>query len=106
MTSGLLRCLLHQAHLPSLHKNGCPPHGLVATLHGLQHRVRLSVGVPVCVQLQQGRWDEVGDRGGDSSGSEADAAVPAVRPANLSKKEWEMLLEARELQQGAFAFDK
>ncbi len=57
------------------------------------------------VQLRRGRWDEDEGRGGDSSGSEA-AEVPAVRPANMSKKEWEMLQEARELQQGAFAFDK
>ena len=61
-----------------------------------------------CLQLRRGRWDEEDDvgRGVDSSGSEAAAAVPAVRPANMSKREWELLQEARELEQGAFAFDK
>ncbi len=59
------------------------------------------------LQLRRGRWDEEEDvaRGGDSSGSEA-AAAPAVRPANMSKREWELLQEAQELEQGAFAFDK
>jgi len=63
----------------------------------------------LCLQLRRGRWDEEDDvgRGGDSSGSEAAAAAaPAVRPANMSKREWELLQEARELEQGAFAFDK
>ncbi|KAL0018705.1 hypothetical protein WJX79_006061 [Trebouxia sp. C0005] len=59
-------------------------------------------------QLRRGRWDEEDDvgRGGVSSGSEAAAAAPAVRPANMSKREWDLLQEARELEQGAFAFDK
>ncbi|KAL0053305.1 hypothetical protein WJX82_004023 [Trebouxia sp. C0006] len=59
-------------------------------------------------QLRRGRWDEEDDvrRGGDSSGSEAAAAAPAVRPVNMTKREWELLQEARELEQGAFAFDK
>lgn len=62
----------------------------------------------LCLQLRRGRWDEEddGDRGGDSSGSEAAAAAPAVRPVNMTKREWELLQEARELEQGAFAFDK
>ncbi|KAL0029936.1 hypothetical protein WJX77_008325 [Trebouxia sp. C0004] len=58
-------------------------------------------------QLRRGRWDAEDDvgSGGDSSGSEA-ATAPAVRPTNMSKREWELLQEARELEQGAFAFDK
>ncbi len=62
----------------------------------------------LCLQLRRGRWDEEDDvrRGGDSSGSEAAAAAPAVRPVNMTKREWELLQEARELEQGAFAFDK
>lgn len=57
------------------------------------------------VQLRRGRWDEEDARGACSSGSEADD-VPAVKPGNMSKREWELLQEARELEQGAFAFDK
>lgn len=57
------------------------------------------------VQLRRGRWDEEDNRGASSSGSEADG-VPAVKPGNMSKREWELLQEARELEQGAFAFDK
>lgn len=57
------------------------------------------------VQLRRGRWDEEEQRGAGSSGPEAEA-LPAVRPAHMSKKEWELLQEARELEQGAFAFDK
>ena len=57
------------------------------------------------VQLRRGRWDEEDVRGACSSGSEGDE-VPAVKPGNMSKREWELLQEARELEQGAFAFDK
>ena len=57
------------------------------------------------VQLRRGRWDEEEQRGAGSSGSEVEA-MPAVKPAHMSKKEWELLQEARELEQGAFAFDK
>ena len=57
------------------------------------------------MQLRRGRWDEEDASDGVSSGSEA-PRLPAVRPANMSKKEWELLQEARELEQGAFAFDK
>ena len=57
------------------------------------------------MQLRRGRWDEEDGSDGSSSGAEA-AKLPAVRPANMSKREWELLQEARELEQGAFAFDK
>lgn len=57
------------------------------------------------VQLRRGRWDEEEGRDAYSGGSEADG-VPAVKPGNMSKREWELLQEARELEQGAFAFDK
>lgn len=57
------------------------------------------------VQLRRGRWDEEEGRNACSSGSEADG-VPAVKPGNMSKRAWELQQEARELEQGAFAFDK
>ena len=57
------------------------------------------------VQLRRGRWDEEDATGAYSSGSDADG-VPSVKPVNMSKREWELLQEARELEQGAFAFDK
>ena len=57
------------------------------------------------MQLRRGRWDEEEGRHADSSGSEG-GDVPAVKPANMSRKDWELLQEARELEQGAFAFDK
>lgn len=57
------------------------------------------------MQLRRGRWDEERGRDAGSSGCEDDD-VPAVRPGNMSRKEWELLQEARELEQGAFAFDK
>ena len=57
------------------------------------------------MQLRRGRWDEEEGKDACSSGSEAND-VPAVKPGNMSRREWELLQEARELEQGAFAFDK
>ena len=57
------------------------------------------------LQLRRGRWDEEDGGDKDSSGSDAPDA-PLVRPSGMSNKEWELQKEARELAQGAFAFDK
>ena len=57
------------------------------------------------LQLRQGRWDK--DDGPDRGSSDSDAPeVPLVKPAGVSNREWELQQEARELAQGAFAFDK